>query len=78
MAKQETDGPRNRAKALLDMVLRQAAELDTFLSNAQDTASPDEFNQLRTVVGAVMGSLVIDAINPIVGQYPDLRPKELG
>ena len=77
MTKQQADSPRDRAKTLLDMVLRQAAELDTFLSNLQRTVAPEEFDHLRTIVGAVMGSVVIDAVNPIVEQYPDLRPKEL-
>lgn len=77
MPKPQTDASRERAKALLDMVLRQAAELDNFLADIKDRAPPDEFNQLRTIVGKVMGSVVLDAINPIVEQYPDLRPDEL-
>jgi hypothetical protein len=77
MPKQQTDGPRDRAKVLLDMVLIQVAELDTFLSIVQGAASADEFTQLRTIVGAVMGSIADDAINPIVDQYPDLRPRQL-
>ena len=73
----QTDGAHDSAKALLDLLLRQASELDDFLTDIQGVTSTEEFAQLRAIVGKIMGSIVLDAMNPIVTKYPDLRPPQM-
>jgi hypothetical protein len=68
---------RAAAKKLLDTVLRQSGELDAVLIDIQAACTPEEFKEFRKIVGNVMGSVLFDAINPIVAKYPDLKPPEL-
>jgi hypothetical protein len=77
MPNQQTDGSQDSAKSLLEMLLRHSAELDAFLISIEEKCSEEEFKQLRAITGKVMGSILVDAINPIVAQYPDLKPSEL-
>jgi hypothetical protein len=69
---------REAAKKLLDTVLRQSGELDSVLTDIQPMCTREEFSEYRLIVGNVMGSVLFDAINPIVAKYPDLKPRELG
>ena len=62
---------REAAKTLLDTVLRQSGELDAVLTDIQAACTPEEFREFRKIVGDVMGSVLFDAINPIVAKYPD-------
>jgi hypothetical protein len=68
---------REVAKMLLEIMLRQGAELDAFLIDIEGECTEQEFSQLKTIVGKVMGSILLDAINPIVAKYPDLKPRQL-
>ena len=68
---------REAVKKLLDTVLRQSGELDAVLTDIQAGCTPEEFREFRTIVGNIMGSVLFDAINPIVAKYPDLNPPEL-
>jgi hypothetical protein len=65
------------AKTLLDTILKQLGELDVVLNDIEGACTPEEFGQFKTIVGNVMGSVLADAINPIVAKYPDLKPGEM-
>jgi hypothetical protein len=69
---------REAAKKLLETVLRQSGELDVLLTEIKATCTPEEFREFRTIVGNVMGAVLLDAINPIVAKYPDLKQRDLG
>jgi hypothetical protein len=68
---------RDAAKKLLETVLRQLGELDVVLSDVKPACTPEEFSELKLIVGNVMGSICLDAINPIIAKYLDLKPREL-
>ncbi|MGE3249054.1 MAG: hypothetical protein AB7J28_01855 [Hyphomonadaceae bacterium] len=53
------------------------AALNEALVIAQETCSTEEFVKLRTVVGRIMGSVVIDVLQPLYAEYPEIIPPEL-
>jgi hypothetical protein len=66
---------REAAKELPETVLKQSDELDVHLSEIKATCTPEK--ELKTIVANGMGSVLFDAINPLVAKYPDLKPPEL-
>lgn len=68
---------REAAKIILDVVLRHAAEQDAALTEIEGMCTPDEFSQYKQMIGKSMGTIVLDIVNPIVSQYPDLSPPQL-
>lgn len=68
---------REGAKKLLETVLRQLGELDDVLTDIEATCTPEEFGEFKMIVGNVMASVLLEAINPIATKYPDLKPREM-
>lgn len=53
------------------------AALNEALLIAQASCTAEEFSALRSVVGQIMGAIVIDLLQPLYAQYPDITPPEL-
>jgi hypothetical protein len=65
------------AKAILDLILRHSAEQNRVLLDIEGACSAEEFREYKQMIGASMGSMLLDVINPIVAKYPELRPPQL-
>ena len=59
---------------LLDIVLRQSAELDQFLSTNETRVDLGEFQKLKSAVGSIMGEHYFSVIEPVSRSFPDLKP----
>jgi hypothetical protein len=68
---------REAAKIIIALVLRHSAEQNQALFDIEQACSPEEFRQYKQMIGASMGSMLLDVINPIVAKYPELRPPQL-
>jgi hypothetical protein len=65
------------AEKLIQILVRQGAELNSYLLEIEDTCSESEFAKFRTIVGRVMGSMLLDGINVVSNEFPDLKPRGL-
>jgi len=68
---------REVAALIVETMLRQGRELDDLLIRAQPAVDETEFRELKLAIGKVLGSMLLDVMNPIFEEHPDLRPAEL-
>jgi hypothetical protein len=60
-----------------DTAQEALGQLDLSIHAVQTTSTQSEFEAFRTVVGRVMGAIVVDILQPIYAEHPDLVPPEL-
>lgn len=65
------------AQTLMQILLRQSAELNSYLLDIQGNCSEIQFKKYKKIVAYVMGSMLLDGINVLAEEFPDLRPPEL-
>lgn len=65
------------AKHMLDVVLRQSAELEELVRLLRDNADSDEFQKYREAIGQVLTDVLLGIINPVIAEHEDLRPPGL-
>lgn len=68
---------REFAKRCTDLVFEYSAKLDQTVAEAQALLSAEEFRNYRRAVGAVMAEGLVQILNPVFRQHPDLQPKGL-
>lgn len=68
---------KDTAETINRLMLEYGAKLDSSVKLVMDTASPEEFEAYRTSVAQIMGTMLLDIMNPIYQEYPDLKPLEL-
>ena len=68
---------KEAAVEIVDLFLEFGAKLDESVVLVQQNASPDEFNNYRLSVGKMMGEMLVEVMNPIFEEYPDLKPDQL-
>ncbi len=52
-------------------------ELSRAFEAARSSATPEEFERLKQVVGVVVGTLEVDLLWPLYKQHPNLEPENL-
>ena len=65
------------AEKLIKMLVRQGAELDSYLSHVRAICGENEFEKYKKIVGIIMGAMLLDGINVLSAEFPDLKPDEL-
>lgn len=68
---------RDVAERVVKECLQTNNRLNVLLREVEADCSSDEFKKLKRGVGSVLGSLLIDLLNPVLKEYPDLRPTGL-
>lgn len=66
------------AEKLSVLIMQINAKLDESVAFVRDNAGEEEFGEYRKIVGRIMGSLYLDIEEKLWGEYPELRPKEMG
>jgi hypothetical protein len=62
----------------VDRLARHAqGQLNDAIRAVQATSSQEEFEKFRLVVGRIMGAIVVDVLQPLYAEHPDLMPPEL-
>jgi hypothetical protein len=64
-------------KKMLDLTLRHGKELNELLLDLEGKVGEDEFVDIRAMAASIMGEILLTAINPIVREFPDLKPEAL-
>jgi hypothetical protein len=65
------------ASQVNELMLEYSAKLDQSLKTVMDNCSAQEFKSYRDAVGQLMGIMLLDVMNPIYKQHPDLKPEQL-
>lgn len=67
---------RESAKEINQLMMEFSKKLNNSIFLV-DKTNIQEYNQYRLAVGQIMGTMLLEIMNPIYKQYPDLEPKEL-
>jgi hypothetical protein len=65
------------AEKISALMLEYGEKLDNSVKIVMDTSSTEEFEAYRNAVGQIMGTMLVDIMNPLYREYPDLKPPEL-
>ena len=65
------------AKKVIDKMVESAREFDDLLFEIQEKSSIEEFKIYQKAFAKVMGFMLLDIMNPILKEHPDLKPPEL-
>lgn len=65
------------AKEISTVMLEYGARLDDLVARAQSICPDAEFQNFRRAVGAVMGEMLTEVMNPLYAKHPNLKPREL-
>lgn len=68
---------RKTAKKVLHLMFEIGAALDGSTALVKTEESEAVFKKYRATVGKLMGDTLIEVINPICGEFPELKPKQL-
>lgn len=65
------------AIALNNMILQMGADLDRSLLAVKASCPDSEFVAYREFVSSLLNTMLLDFMNPLYKQHPDLKPPEL-
>jgi hypothetical protein len=65
------------AEKLMQTLVRQGAELNSCLIEMKGICTDSDFAKFRAIVGKVMGSMLVDGINVLSKEFPELKPRGL-
>jgi hypothetical protein len=68
---------RDVAETINKLMLEYGAKLDESVKLVMETCSSAEFESYRAAVGQIMGTMLLDVMNPIYREHPDLKPHQL-
>jgi hypothetical protein len=68
---------RDIAQQIAGLMLEFGARIDKSISLVQDRGTPEDFAQYRAAAGVVMGDILLEILNPLFRQHPNLAPAEL-
>jgi hypothetical protein len=51
--------------------------LNASLLQTQGRCSEEEFSRYRRAVGAILGEILLEVMNPLYARHPNLKPAEL-
>ena len=66
------------AKEINNVMLNLGDQLNNSVQMVMENCSEQEFKNYRGSVGKIMGEMLLEIMNPIYKEHPDLKPKELG
>jgi hypothetical protein len=68
---------REVAKGVSELMLEIGSLLNRSVTTVQEHCSESETNQYRKIVGVIMGEMLLEVMNPIYRDHPDLKPPSL-
>lgn len=68
---------KKTAKKLLHLMFEIGAALDGSTALVKAEESQAVFKKYRATVGKLMGEMLIEVINPICSEFPELKPTQL-
>jgi len=68
---------RRVAEQISKLMLETGAGIDDSIGLVKDQCTEKEFQSYRKAAGRVMGEILLEILNPIFKEHPELKPKEL-
>jgi hypothetical protein len=69
---------RNTAEEICILLLRHAKELDAALARVLEIeGDTEDYRRYRGYVGRAMGKILLEGLNPLFSEFPELKPPEL-
>lgn len=65
------------AQQISDLMLAVGKQINESIQLVMNTCSEKEFEDYRSAVTHIMGSMLLDVMNPIYDIHPDIKPPEL-
>jgi hypothetical protein len=65
------------AESVSKLMLEFGGRLDASMVAVQDNCSEAEFHAYRLAVGKILGDMLLEVMNPLYQQHPDLKPSGL-
>lgn len=62
------------AKYISEVLLKCGADINESILYVQKKCSDEEFKAYRESMSKVMADILFEGLNPIFGQYPELKP----
>lgn len=68
---------QNIAQEISSVMIKIGRELDSSLLKVRDNCNNDEFQVYKKAVGRIMGMILLDILNPLYDEHPNIKPDEL-
>jgi hypothetical protein len=68
---------KTTAKAVSELMLSMGASLDASISTVQSSESDAEFRKYRDSVSKILITMLLEIMNPLYAEHPDLKPPQL-
>jgi len=68
---------RTVARHISDLMLEFGRRLDESVEIMQESCEKDELDGYRRAIGQIMGTMLLEIMNPLYAQHPELKPHEL-
>ncbi len=68
---------RALAQEVSACMLECGAKLNELVARAQVVCPESEYSNFRLAIGKIMGEMLLEVMNPLYAQYPDLKPEQL-
>jgi hypothetical protein len=68
---------KETAAEILQVMIDCGARLDRSVQLVKETSPEEEFKRYRSIVGDIMADMLIRVMNPIIADYPELKPKQM-
>jgi hypothetical protein len=65
------------AVTINDLMIEYGAKLDESVRLVMQSCSEEEFQSYRAAIAQIMGTMLIDVMQPIYREHPELKPPEL-
>jgi hypothetical protein len=62
------------AREVSDLLQDISKRLDESLAQVRDKYPAEDFEKYRRTVGKIMGEILIEGLNPLYKEHPDLKP----
>jgi hypothetical protein len=65
------------AEELISVMLECGRKIDDSIAFVEENSSTKDFHIYRKSASKIMGTMLIEIMNPIVSEFPELKPDEL-
>lgn len=68
---------RDVSEQISVVMIAMGAKLDEMVALVQNSCPSEDFIRFRRAVGQIMGIMLLDIMNPIYSEWPDIKPPQL-
>ena len=68
---------KQTARDISELMLALGADLDRSVGRVKEAESEAEFRRYREAVSKIMTTMLLEIMNPLYAEHPDLKPAQL-